>query len=272
MDASGTDRYFAGSIPEVYDRYLVPLIFQSYASDLARRLALLRPSRVLETAAGTGVVTRAMAQALLHAELVATDLNPPMLERARAVGAAAAVQWQPADAQSLPFDDASFDAVVCQFGAMFFPDKVAGYREAQRVLRRGQPFLFNVWDRLDKNDFANVVIETMAAMFPNDPPHFLERTPHGHHDADVIRRQLGEAGFVHIAIEPVAARSKAVSAYDAAFAYCQGTPQRGEIEARVGPADLQRVTERVGEALAARFGQGPIDGGIAALVVTARAP
>ena len=270
MAADEKDKAFTGSIPDVYDQFMVPLIFEPYAADLSRRLASFDPKRVLETAAGTGVVTRAILERLPDVDYVATDLNQAMLDRAAARTNGKRLTWRQADALALPFGDESFDAVVCQFGAMFFPDKAAGYREARRVLRRGQSFLFNVWDRLDKNDFANAVIETMVAMFPNDPPRFLERTPHGHHDADAIRRQLGEAGFVDVAIEQVAARSKAASAYDAAFAYCQGTPQRGEIEARVGAADLQRVTEHVGEALAARFGQGPIEGGIAALVITAR--
>ena len=138
MDKPGSDAVFEGSVPELYDTLFVPLIFQPYADDMARRVAALAPSRVLETAAGTGVVTRAMALALPgHVELIATDLNPPMLERAVAVGTSRPVHWQQADAMRLPFDDESFDVVVCQFGAMFFPDKVQAFAEARRVLRAG---------------------------------------------------------------------------------------------------------------------------------------
>jgi SAM-dependent methyltransferase len=173
------------------------------------------------------------------------------------------------DAGALPFDDASFDAVVCQFGAMFFPDRVAGFREARRVLRRGQPFLLSAWDRISRNDMVYVAAAALAEIFPDDPPRFMERTPHGYHDPDVIRRDLVDAGFADIAIDTVTARSRAASAHDAALGYCQGSPWRSEIEARGGPG-LERATQHAADALAKRFGNGPIEGEISALVVTAR--
>jgi ubiquinone/menaquinone biosynthesis C-methylase UbiE len=268
MDASGTDRVFAGSIPEVYDRYLVPLIFEGYACDLARRLTTLRPARVLETAAGTGVVTRALAQVLPDTELVATDLNPPMLERARAVGTAVPVRWQPADAQCLPFDKESFDTVVCQFGAMFFPDKVCAFSEARRVLRPGGLFLFSVWDRLEENDFTWVVTEALATVFPDDPPQFMRRIPHGYFEPAVIERDLRDAGFDAPRIETVTARSRAATAHEPAMALCQGTPLRSEIEAR-GGVGLAAATSACADAIEQRFGAGPVDGRIQAHVVSA---
>ena len=268
MDTSGTDRLFAGSIPEVYDRYLVPLIFESYALDLARRVGKLRPTRVLETAAGTGVVTRVLAQALPDAKLVATDLNLPMLERARAVGTAVPVRWQQADAQCLPFDDASFDAVVCQFGAMFFPDKVRAFSEARRVLRSGGMFLFNVWDRLEENDFARVVTDELAAVFPADPPCFMRRVPHGYFEPALIERHLADAGFAAPRIETVTARSCAATAREPALAYCQGTPLRSEIEAR-GAVGLAEATSCCADAIEQSFGAGPVDGRIQAHIVWA---
>jgi ubiquinone/menaquinone biosynthesis C-methylase UbiE len=143
------DKNFSGAIPELYEAYLVPLIFEPYAADLATRLAARSPSRVLEVAAGTGVVTRALTRTLpASTSIVATDLNQAMLDRARAVGTAYPVEWRTADALALPFPDRSFDAVVCQFGVMFFPDKPRAYAEARRVLRPGGAFVFNVWDSL----------------------------------------------------------------------------------------------------------------------------
>jgi SAM-dependent methyltransferase len=265
----GSDTVFAGSIPELYDTRFVPLIFAPYADDMARRVAALAPSRVLETAAGTGVVTRAMAQALpAQTKIVATDLNEPMLARAAAVGTARPVLWQQADAQQLPFEDAIFDAVVCQFGAMFFPDKVGAYAEARRVLRRGGTLLFNVWDRIEANDFAHIVTETLATLFPADPPRFMARTPHGHGDVGRIAADLAAAGFEHAPrIETVAARSRAASAHDAALAYCQGTPLRNEIEARAGPT-LAEATAACAAAIAERHGEGAVEGRIQAYVVT----
>ena len=150
-----------------------------------------RPRDVLETAAGTGVLTRALASRLAPStRIVATDLNQPMLDQAAQRQQAAAVEWRQADALALPFADASFDVVACQFGAMFFPDKVQGYSEARRVLRPGGRFLFNVWDRIEENEFADVVTQALAEVFPDDPPRFMARTPHGHHDVGRIRDEL----------------------------------------------------------------------------------
>jgi SAM-dependent methyltransferase len=268
MDAPESDVCFAGSIPELYDTLLVPLIFGPYAIDLARRVAALAPGRVLETAAGTGVVTRAMARALpASAELVATDLNPPMLARAAAVGTDHPVRWQPADAMQLPFDDASFDVVVCQFGAMFFPDKPRAFAEARRVLRHGGVLLFNVWDRLEENELAHTVTTALAGVFSADPPRFMARTPHGYADTAAVARDLAAAGFeAPPRVETVAARSRAASARAAAIAYCQGTPLRNEIEARSG-VDLAQATAVCERAIAERFGTGPIDAKIQAHIV-----
>ncbi len=264
-----TDTVFAGSIPALYNRYLGKLIFEPYAADLAARVAAGPAARVLETAAGTGILTRALHRVLPGAaEIVATDLNQPMLVFAASQSGAERVQWQRADALSLPFPDHSFDVVACQFGAMFFPDKVAGYREARRVLRPGGRFVFSVWDRIEENEFTDVLTEAVAALFPGDPPRFLARTPHGYHDSEKIRAELAAAGFSRIDIETVARRSRAASPRDPAIGFCQGTPLRNEIEAR-DPSRLAEATDAATAALASRFGAGPIDGKIQALVITA---
>jgi ubiquinone/menaquinone biosynthesis C-methylase UbiE len=166
-----TDKVFAGSIPQIYDRFLVPLIFESYALDLAGRLAETEPQDVLEMAAGTGVLTRAIASRIaVRARIVATDLNQPMLDHAKGrMSRDDHIEWRQADAQDLPFADQSFDVVVCQFGVMFFPDKLQAYREARRVLKPGGHFLFNVWDQISENEFADVVTEALAVVFPHDP-------------------------------------------------------------------------------------------------------
>ncbi len=171
---AATDKLFGGSIPEVYDRLLVPLIFEAYASDLADRIARADPQHVLEVAAGTGALTRAIASRLpAHVRIVATDLNQPMIDHAAARQSRdARIAWRQADALALPFEEQSFDVVACQFGAMFFPDKVQGYREVRRVLKRGGHFIFNVWDRIAENEFADVVTEALALLFPQDPPRF----------------------------------------------------------------------------------------------------
>jgi len=269
MNPIGSDRAFAGSIPQLYERYLVPLIFEPYATDLARRVSLREPSRVLEIAAGTGVVTRQLASVLPPGvAIVASDLNQPMLEHAAAVGTTRPVEWRRADATRLPFADEAFDVVVCQFGVMFFPDRGQAYSEARRVLRAGGLFIFNVWDRIDENDFADTVTRALEAPFPADPPRFLARVPHGYHDCSAIARDLARGGFDRPPeFVTLAARSRADSPRAPAVAYCQGTPLRSEIELR-GPSCLRKATDIATAAIAARFGSNAVDGRIQAHVVT----
>lgn len=268
MSDDAHDRRFAGSIPELYERHLVPLIFAPYARDLVQRLRAHRVQRVLEVAAGTGVVTRELARALPpDAQIIATDLNPAMLEQAAHIGTERPVRWQPADAARLPLPDASVDAVLCQFGVMFFPDKPAAYAEMRRVLRPGGVLLFNVWDRIETSEFADVVTRALEPLFPGDPPRFLARTPHGHGDPQAIARDLAAAGFERPPrIDVVTERSRAPRAESPAIAYCQGTPLRNEIEAR-DASRLDEATRAATQAIAARFGAGPVDGMIQALVV-----
>ena len=273
MSSQDIDKVFSGSIPQLYESHLVPLIFEPYAADLADRLRALTPTRVLEIAAGTGVVTRRMAS-LLPADttIVATDLNQAMLDTARSVGTARPVEWRQADAMNLPFPDAAFDAVVCQFGIMFLPDKAKALAEARRVLRPGGSLLFNAWDRIEDNEFADLVTQALATMFPDDPPRFMARTPHGYHDRGLIERDLERGGFAAPpSIDTVAARSRATSPRIPAIAYCQGTPLRSEIEAR-GASRLAEATDAAAAAIAARFGAGAVDGKIQAHVVAVTAP
>lgn len=264
------DATFAGSIPENYDRYMVPLIFEPFAADLARRAASLSPGAVLETAAGTGVVTRALAPRLSPgASYVVTDLNQPMLDHAASRQAPdGRIKWRQADALALPFGNATFDLVCCQFGAMFFPDRVSAYREAKRVLKPGGRFLFNVWDRIEENVFADDVTNALARIFPNDPPRFLARTPHGYHDTALIRRDLEDAGFSRVAIETRAELSRASSPRIPAVAYCQGTVLRTEIEAR-DATGLEAATDSAAAAIADRHGSGEVAAKIQAHVILA---
>jgi ubiquinone/menaquinone biosynthesis C-methylase UbiE len=267
---SETDKLFAGSIPENYDRYLVPLIFESFAQDIAQRTAALSPSAVLETAAGSGVVTRALAPRLSpDASYVVTDLNQPMLDYAAARQVPdSRISWRKADAQALPFEDAAFDLVCCQFGVMFFPDRQSGYREAKRVLKPGGSFLFSVWDRIEENVFANDVTNALAEVFPEDPPRFLARTPHGYYDTALIRRDLEKAGFSRVAIDTRADQSRAASPRLPAIAYCQGTPLRNEIEAR-DAARLEAATDYAASEIARRHGSGEVAAKIQAHIIVA---
>lgn len=269
MAVSDVDRLFTGSIPQLYDEYMVPLIFEPFAADLASRVATLRPSSLLEVAAGTGVVTRHLANALVpEVRIVATDLNQAMIDRATSVGTNRPVEWRQADAMQLPFPDETFDVVVCQFGAMFFPEKPKAFSEAKRVLRSGGTFIFNVWDAIDQNEFAETVTFALQQMFPEDPPRFMARTPHGYSDTDLIVQHLVEAGFSRRPeITTLSAKSRAASPSIPAIAYCQGTLLRSEIETRSASRLIEATNAAIAE-IGKRFGHGAVEGKIQAHIVT----
>jgi len=262
------DKDFIGSVPGNYDRFLGPLLFIPYAADMARRLSGFE-GELLEVAAGTGIVTEALDRALpAAARIVATDLNQAMIDHAASKPYSPRVRWQAADGQALPFPDAAFDAVVCQFGVMFFPDRVQGFREARRVLRPGGRYLFNVWDAIADNEEAEITHKAVAALFPDDPPGFLARTPFGYSDQDRIRGDLAAAGFGDVSIETVRETGHADSARDIAVGYCEGSPLGGEIKAR-DPEATPRAIAATTAALEARYGAGPLELPLQALVVTA---
>lgn len=269
MTTQHSDKLFTGSIPEIYEKYLVPLIFEHYAQDLANRVNEKPVSRVLEIAAGTGVLTRAVADVLgLDVSIVATDLNQDMLDYGASVRADNNVEWREADAMALPFEDESFDAVLCQFGVMFFPDRTKAYAETLRVLKPGGRFIFNVWDQIEENEFADTITASLSSVFPEDPPLFLPRTPHGYSNIEAIASELEKSGFKSTpSFETISARSIAPEPSIPAVAYCQGTPLRNEIEVRDATL-LEHATGIATAALAERFGTGTIDGKIQGHVVT----
>lgn len=247
------------------------MIFSVYAEDIARRVAARAPSVLLEIAAGTGAVTRVVAAALPRSvRYVATDLNEPMLAvAAQRQAEDDRIVWRQADAMALPFGEAEFDLVCCQFGAMFFPDRIKAYGEVKRVLKDDGTFVFNVWDRIEDNVLTHEATVALGKMFPDDPPRFMIRTPHGYYDKAVIRSDLERAGFRDISIETRSEISRAPSAEYVAIALCQGTPLRSEIEAR-DASKLQAATDFVAEALQTRHGSGAVEGKIQAIVIEAR--
>lgn len=267
---STSDVAFSGSIPTLYHYFLGPLLFEPYADDLAKRVARFRPGHILETAAGTGIVTEAMARALPDAAITATDLNQAMLDVAAARIESPAIVFRQADAQSLPFENGEFDIVVTQFGAMFFPDRVGAYREARRVLKPGGRFLFNVWDSLAANPVSEAISNSVAELFPDNPPSFLRRVPFGYHDKARVEADLRAAGFGEIEAETVGMRSRIGSAREAAIGLCRGSPLAAEIEAN-GPDALDRAIDAVGRALERLSGPDGIDAPMSAHVFTAAA-
>lgn len=257
---------FTGAIPELYDRHLGPVLFEPYARELARRLPP-GATRVLEVAAGTGRVSRHLLSALpATGTLLATDLNEPMLARAAQVITDARVTWKAADAQALPLSDGEVDAVVCQFGLMFVPDKPLALREMRRVLRTGGTLLLDTWDRFEHNEATQVLHELALATFPDDPPTFM-LTPFSMHDREALRALVSDAGFSRVEVETVQHTGHSESAADFAIGMVRGNPLWNQlVERGVDAAAFERT---VAAALAARFGDRPCRSSLSAHVVTA---
>jgi SAM-dependent methyltransferase len=259
---------FVGSIPENYDRYLGPVFFTPYAQDLVKRLEVPEGAAVLEIACGTGIVTQLLKDALpAGAQLTATDLNQAMIDYAKhKFTGHEKIHWQQADAANLPFVDASFDAVVCQFGLMFVPDKAAAVREARRVLKAGGTFLFSVWDAIEKNEMAHITHEVVSSFFETDPPMFYQ-IPFGLHNTDFVQTLLQEAGFNDVQMDAVALTGESPSAADAAQGAVEGNPVAVAIVER--GKDKGKITEAVAAALAERLGDKPMKTKLRAFVFKA---
>lgn len=258
------DATWSAEMSEVYDRCLGPALFQPYADHLAGLAARLRPSRVLELAAGTGIVTRALVQALPGAQVTASDLNAGMVDYGREqVGAA---DWQVVDAQALPFPDVSFDLVVCQFGFMFFPDKPGAAREMARVLRPGGSVLIAVWDAVEHSPLSAALVAALAEVLPDDTPDFVVRTPFGYHDPERFAADLRAGGLVVDSVERVVLRSESPSAAAFAEGYCKGVPLRFALEQR---GSLDALTTDVTDSLQTALGPGELSADMAAYVATA---
>jgi SAM-dependent methyltransferase len=263
------DTEFAGSIPQVYDECLVPVLFEPYAEDLVERASDLPNDHVLEIAAGTGAVTLKLAPALpQQARIVATDLNPDMIAIARAKSPPGRIAWLVADAHELAFHDDSFDLVLCQFGAMFFANKVKAYREVRRVLHDEGAFVFNVWDRLEANNGSEAVHEAVRAVVPDPKPDFLRRVPFGYYDEATIRGDLAAAGFARVRIDHVTFASPPEQAASLARGLCQGAPLAGEL-ARHPPEVRERALQAAIAAVRDVAASEPLN--MSALVVTALA-
>ncbi|MBB2753328.1 UNVERIFIED_ORG: ubiquinone/menaquinone biosynthesis C-methylase UbiE [Rhizobium aethiopicum] len=260
---------FDQGVAELYQALLVPILFEPYAAEMAIVADRSKPGSVLELAAGTGALTRALRATLdPPTEIVATDLSQAMIDIGAPSVTMSRTHWMHADAQNLPFAPEMFDLVICQFGAMFFPDKVKAYGEAQRVLRGKGRFLFSTWDSLAANDFASCVDECLAELFPSDPPDFLRRLPYSYFDPGPIKAQMSSAGFESVTCDRLQLTAVAATAHDVAAAFCQGTPLRGEIEWRA-PERMSEIVEEVAGRMEARHGACP-SGGMSALVVTGR--
>lgn len=268
MEKSATNIAFTGNIPKIYDSSLGPVFFEPYAIDISARAKELNPSSLLETASGTGRVTAHLATNLDSVKIIATDLNPDMLEVAKSKVIAKNITWQQADATNLPFEDADFDVVVTQFGIMFYPDKLKGMQEAFRVLKKGGTWLFNVWDKIEYNLMAKTASDIITDFFANDPPPFYS-IPFGYNDTDLIVSQLREAGFTNITFDILKKEGVAQSAEKLASGLVEGNPVANAIREK-NPEAVDKITIKVMEALSEKFGSSPCKASLQAIVFKAQ--
>lgn len=261
---------FDGSIPGFYDTHLSPLFFQYYAADLSRRVSVPDEGAVLEVACGTGIATGHLCNALpRNVKIVATDLNEPMLEFARRKPISMDnVTFQQADAQHLPFENSAFDAVVCQFSLMFFPDKEAALKEAARVLKPGGLLAFSVWDSFDQNSIARITHETMVSYFDERPPGFM-LVPFGFHAIDPIKAMLAGAGFQKMEITVLPTVIEYPDADDLAAGLVMGNPSIHEIRERAN-ASAEEIVTALAEKIRKEFGQAPSRIPLQAIIFSAR--
>jgi SAM-dependent methyltransferase len=261
-----TDASWVESMPAIYDRCLGPTLFAPFASFIAQHAALLAPARVLELAAGTGIATRGLVDALPAADVVATDLNPAMVQWA--AEHVSGPTWQTADAQQLSFTDNAFDLIVCQFGVMFFPDRPKAFAEAARVLVPGGTLMFTAWDTVDTSPLTAALVQSLTVLWPDDPPTFVVRVPHGYTDVSRIEDDLRAGGLLPESVERVVLQGTSPSARTLAEGFCYGSPLRFELEAR---GSLDELSATIADRMASILGEGPILGDLGAIVATAKA-
>jgi SAM-dependent methyltransferase len=259
------DRRWAGSMPEAYERLLVPPVFRPFAIDLAQRVVARSPRRVLELAAGTGVLTRELVAA--GVDVVATDLNQAMVDAGRRNVPGA--RWEQADGGALAFPEASFDVVACQFGVMFLADRAGAFGGVRRVLADGGAFLASTWAGLERHGFQRALVQALRAALPDDPPTFVGAVPHAYRDPDVVAADLRAAGFADVTVTAVTLRGEAPSAASLAAGYCTGTPLRAQLADR---GDVDALTASVARHLEAILGDGPVAAEMTAYVAEAVTP
>ncbi|HEX2608387.1 MAG TPA: class I SAM-dependent methyltransferase [Flavisolibacter sp.] len=244
---------FSGDVPQLYEAYLGPVLFEPYAEDLAARIDPAGSQHVLELACGTGRLTRHLLRVLpLHASITATDLNEGMLNLAARQTPDPRLQWNVVDALEIPFLDGSFDTVICQFGCMFFTDKPRAFSEIFRVMKKGGRFLFNTWEAPDKNPAAMIMQDVMQELFGERAPDFFLKGPFSFYDQEVIQQLLAAAGFHSLSIESLSKEMPYTSASDFTTGFVDGSPLTAFLK-KWPAAEREAATAELKTRLEARF-------------------
>jgi ubiquinone/menaquinone biosynthesis C-methylase UbiE len=270
MSSTTADANFSGQVPEAYDRDMGPPIFESYAVELANRIPITPGMRVLEIAAGTGRVTRHILDRLpADAKFTVSDLHLDMLEIAKLKLKDDRIDWQEADALELPFPDSSFDLAICQFGTMFYKDKVAGHKEAHRVLKPGGTYMITTWCSHDENPWAGLIHKRVTEAFPDDPPTFMTK-PFSYCNWTEMAQDLAQAGFTESSVETIKHELVVEDVDKLAKGVLLGSPMAGMVHERGG--DVDAIAAIIADEYRAHGGSNPFRSTKSALIVTAKKP
>lgn len=247
---------FAGAIPDKYDQYLGPLLFEPYALDMVSGMKKEGVSSVLELACGTGRVTQYLPKHFgPGVSITATDLNPDMIAVAtRKIKDD--IKWRPADMQELPFAADSFDLALCQYGLMFVPDKAKAIREVARVLKKGSVFHFNTWDKIENNGIPRISRQIVTEFFNGTPPNFYF-VPFSMFDPEAIKKLMLENGFSKVEISLIKKEGISNTALEAATGMIEGNPVAKEIRDK-DPNAVPDVIEKVRKEIAIQYGDNPV--------------
>lgn len=232
------------SIPEVYEKYLGPYLYEPYSLYITKRIQG-NPQQVLEIGVGSGRLTNHISKKLTQtAKIIGVDINPNMLEIAKQKVKAPNVEFVKADAQKLPFPDNSFDFVICQFGFMFLSDKQKGFNEAWRVLKPGGQFIFLTWDKAENNVTLHISQQTILQLLKTPPPPYFGKAYSAMNNPDDLRQYTKTAGFENASIEKVILKGNCPSAMDAAIGFVEGNSIVKEI-LKEGPELLQTIKDTI---------------------------
>ncbi len=260
---------FAGSVPTNYDQYLGPVLFEPYAVDLVKRIDTTSYHNVLELACGTGRVTKHLASMLpVDGSLIASDLNSDMLNVARNILPGERIKWMEIDAQDLPFGDEGFDHVICQFGVMFFPDKMKAFTESYRVLQPDGRLLFNVWDSLEFNPRSAIIKQVMEEIMGSEAPDFLSKGPYSYYNKNEITTSLRNAGFKNIQLEAVQKTAYYAFADDLIKGFVDGSPLNSYL-VQQSPSLQKEIKDKLKQAIVSQFGETQIISPMQAIVCSA---
>lgn len=236
----------SGTPAEIYERHMVPAIFSRWAPDLLQAARVQTGERVLDVACGTGAVTRLLAERVgLTGNVVSLDINPGMLAVARRTVLGPNIEWLESSALDMPLPDATFDAVVCQQGLQFFPDRPAALSEMRRVLKPGGRLALACWRSIEHTPGYLALEQALARRIG---PEKAALPPFSFGDAAALRGIVVGARFREVNLRAEAKMVRFLSAEHMVRAVVGGAPTMMGALTEQGEGVLDAIIAEVTEA------------------------